>query len=82
MLKQTRQRLQHKLKLKLGRKTREPLPASSDAAASDTEATSDEALAPIETLHDVEREMDLADWIDPQTGTLAEGGSPPRINEE
>lgn len=45
------------------------------------EAISEEALAPTETLHNIEREMDLADWIDPETGALAEGASPPHLND-
>jgi len=81
VLKQTKQRLQQKLKLKLGRKTHESRTSSSDDADAGPEAIGEEALAPTKALHDVEREMDLADWVDPQTGTLAEGGSPPRLPE-
>lgn len=53
-----------------------------ELALREYEASSEEALAPEETLHSTEREMGLGDWIDPQTGTLAEGGSPPHIEEE
>lgn len=55
---------------------------SYELALSASEATSEEALAPVETLHNAERGMGLADWIDPQTGTLPEDGSPPHIEED
>lgn len=53
-----------------------------ELANSARESTSEEALAPTETLHKAEREMDIADWIDPQTGSVPEGGSPPHIAED
>ena len=36
----------------------------------------------IETLPELEREIGISDWIDPQTGEPAEGQSPPHLNEE
>ena len=35
-----------------------------------------------ETLPDLEREIGISDWIDPQTGEPAEGQSPPHLEEE
>lgn len=46
------------------------------------DADSEETLAPGETLHAVEDEIGVASWIDAETGTLAEGGSPPHLPEE
>lgn len=37
---------------------------------------------PIESLQEVEREIGVADWIDPETGEPAEGLSTPRLGEE
>jgi len=53
-----------------------------ELASSARESTSEEALAPIETLHQAEREMDITDWIAPQTGSVPEGSSPPHIAED
>ncbi|MES2946945.1 MAG: hypothetical protein V4858_00225 [Pseudomonadota bacterium] len=36
----------------------------------------------VDILPDMEREVGIADWIDPQTGAPAEGLSPPRIESE
>jgi hypothetical protein len=36
----------------------------------------------VETLPELEREIGIADWIDPETGEPAEGQSPPHLNEE
>lgn len=35
-----------------------------------------------ETLPELEREIGIADWIDPQTGEPAEGQSPPHLENE
>lgn len=35
-----------------------------------------------ETLPELEREIGMADWIDPLTGEPAEGQSPPHLDEE
>lgn len=37
---------------------------------------------PVEALRQVEDEIGINDWIDPETGEPAEGHSPPRIEEE
>ena len=37
---------------------------------------------PIESLQEVEREIGLVDWIDPETGEPAEGLATPRLGEE
>lgn len=47
--------------------------ALADATASEDE---DLALEPGKTLHEVEEEIGLSDWIDPDTGAPAEGYSP------
>jgi len=39
------------------------------------------ADAPIESLEEAESELGLNDWIDPETGELAEGQSPPHLEE-
>ena len=37
---------------------------------------------PVDTLPDLEREIGIADWLDPQTGEPAEGQSPPHLEAE
>lgn len=51
-------------------------------ALANRDATSESALAPIATLHEAEREIGIADWIDAETGEPAEGASPPHLPEE
>lgn len=51
-------------------------------ALSDMSASDELALAPQSVLHEVEKEIGIADWIDPETGEPAEGGCPPRLDEE
>ena len=41
-------------------------------AVQDMETESDESTAPEETVQEVEAEIGIADWIDPDTGELAE----------
>jgi len=41
----------------------------------------EESLAPGETLPEVEDEIGMAAWIDPETGAPAEGQSPPHLSE-
>lgn len=48
----------------------------------DVEGAQDWLAEPIETLPELEREIGMADWIDPQTGEPAEGQSPPHLEEE
>lgn len=52
------------------------------AALADMTAAADSAAAPMSTLQEVEREVGIADWIDPQTGEPAEGGCPPHLEPE
>lgn len=35
-----------------------------------------------DTLPELEREIGIADWLDPQTGEPAEGQSPPHLESE
>lgn len=46
------------------------------------DATDEEAPQPGEALQDAEREIGIADWIDPETGEPAEGSCPPHLDEE
>lgn len=46
--------------------------ASAEEALADMNAAADEAIEPGETLEEVERELGMADWVDPDTGELAE----------
>jgi len=41
----------------------------------------EESLAPAETLPEIEDEIGIAAWIDPETGAPAEGQSPPHLSE-
>lgn len=46
--------------------------ASAAEALADMDSASDDAIEPGETLAEAERELGLADWVDPDTGALAE----------
>jgi hypothetical protein len=48
----------------------------------ETETLNEREGDSIETLPELEREIGIADWIDPQTGEPAEGQSLPHLNEE
>lgn len=50
-----------------------PFDTAEEALADMGAASDDEVIGPGETLHEVEDELGLADWVDPDTGTLAEG---------
>jgi hypothetical protein len=54
---------------------------SRDEARADRDGYSEEAPADIESVQDVEREIGVADWIDAETGELAEGQSPPHLED-
>jgi hypothetical protein len=41
-----------------------------------------DAIAPEESLEEAESEIGVNDWIDPETGELAEGQSPPHLQDE
>ena len=51
-------------------------------ALADMAAASERSASPLTTLHEVEREIGIADWIDPDTGEPAEGSRPPHLSEE
>jgi len=53
-----------------------------ELARTDRDRFNEQALTPGETLQEAEREIGIADWIDPETGTPAEGQSPPYLKEE
>ena len=51
------------------------------AARADMRAGTDDAPEPAQTLQEAERDIGMADWIDPLTGEPAEGQSPPHLDE-
>jgi hypothetical protein len=53
-----------------------------DVALTDIESADERAADSVETLPELEREIGISDWIDPQTGEPAEGQSPPHLEEE
>lgn len=50
-----------------------------ELAAADMGSADDLAQEPGETLQEAEDELGISDWIDPDTGELAEGQSHPRF---
>jgi hypothetical protein len=56
--------------------------ASLELALSDMESASGEDTEPGETLQEAEDELGLADWLDPDTGELAEGQSTPHLSDD
>lgn len=56
--------------------------ASLELALADMMAAADEAPEVGESLQEAEDELGLADWIDPDTGSLAEGHSTPHLVDE
>jgi hypothetical protein len=50
-----------------------------EAAVADMEAADEEGQEPGETLQEAEDEIGISDWIDPETGELAEGQSHPHL---
>lgn len=55
---------------------------SLEQALADMQSASEESAEPGETLREAEDEIGVADWIDPDTGALAEGQSTPRFQDE
>jgi hypothetical protein len=53
-----------------------------ELARADMDAADERALAPAITLPEAEREIGIAEWLDPETGEPAEGPSPPYPEEE
>jgi len=42
----------------------------------------EEPLTDIEALHEVETEIGIATWLDPETGEPAQGACPPHLDEQ
>ncbi len=55
---------------------------SLELALADMQLASEESAEPGETLQEAEDEIGVADWINPDTGELAEGQSTPRLQDE
>nr|WP_326530800.1 hypothetical protein [Rhodoferax sp.] len=55
---------------------------SLEMALADMQSAAEECSEPGETLQEAEDELGVADWIDPDTGELAEGQSTPRLHDE
>ncbi len=55
---------------------------SIELALADMQSASEESAEPGETLQEAEDELGVADWVDPDTGELAEGQSTPRLQDE
>lgn len=53
-----------------------------ELAVADMQSANPDAPEPGETLREAEDEIGLADWIDPDTGELAEGLTTPRLHDE
>lgn len=53
-----------------------------ELALADMQSASEEVAEPGETLQEAEDELGVSDWIDPDTGELAEGLSTPRLHDE
>ncbi len=54
---------------------------SRELAQADRDASDEQDLGPGEILQEVEEELGIASWIDPETGEPAEGQSRPRLEE-
>lgn len=55
---------------------------SLEAALADMESADEDTSEPGETLQEAEDELGVSDWIDPDTGELAEGLSTPHLSDE
>ncbi len=56
--------------------------ATLELALADMGVTDEEEAEPGESLQEAEDEIGIADWVDPDTGALAEGQSTPRLQDE
>lgn len=56
--------------------------ASAEEARADRDMASDEDPNPGASLREAEDEIGIADWIDPDTGELAEGRSVPHLSSD
>lgn len=55
---------------------------SLELALADMQLASEENPEPGESLQEAEDELGVSDWIDPDTGALAEGLSTPHLSDE
>lgn len=55
---------------------------ATELAINDIEMETERLADSEETLPELEREIGIADWIDPQTGEPAEGQSPPHLEDD
>ncbi len=55
---------------------------SLEAALADMQSAGEETSEPGESLQEAEDELGLTDWIDSDTGELAEGQSTPHLSDE
>ena len=55
---------------------------TAELAQADMDAADENAPEPGQTLQEAERDIGIADWIDPETGEPAEGQSPPHLARE
>lgn len=53
-----------------------------EEALADMNVANGESPEPGESLQEAEDEIGIADWVDPDTGELAEGQSSPRFHDE
>ena len=65
---------------KLTKKIYGPFPSSTEALL-DMQYQEDSDYEEGESLQEAEEEIGIADWVDPDTGELAEGSAPHRCNE-
>ena len=56
--------------------------ATLELALADMQSAGEETSEPGETLQEAEDELGVAEWIDPDTGELAEGQSTPHLSDE
>ncbi len=56
--------------------------ATLEDALTNMQAVDAETSEPGETLEEAENELGIADWVDPDTGELAEGLSTPHLRDE
>lgn len=56
--------------------------SSYEAARIDRDRLDDQAPEPGESLDEAEDELGIGKWIDPDTGSPAEGGSPPHLDDD
>lgn len=59
-----------------------PFATMEEALAEMEAASSEDEAEPGESLEEAEGELGIADWIDPDTGELAEGQSTPHLSDE